>query len=101
MAKTLALGGPMNGELVDWPLDRYYYAVIDTTPSTLSMDKFGPTHRTIYYNLQKISLFGYYCPIWVCEREDLNDPAMVDKLLAEILSYKGANLINAGKRQGK
>lgn len=100
MARTLVIGGPCNGQLVEWPVDRPYYAVIEMAPASIfAGDPTGPPTRTTYYHVTKLSLFGYVCPIWLHEGEKLTDPDTVDKLLMELLSFKGANVINSGERQ--
>lgn len=96
---TLAIGGPKHGEIVDWPVDKPYYAVATMAPTSIfDAGELGPRTRTTYYHRVNLALFGYVCPIWLHEGEKLTNPDTVDRLLMEILSFKGANVINSGER---
>jgi len=92
----LVIGGPKHGEMVDWPTHHGYYNI--AVPS-INIDPLGPSYRTEYYRLQKIGMFNYLCPIWVHEHISIFDEnILAEKLLPEILSFKGASMIASGRK---
>lgn len=86
---TLVIGGPEHGKMVDWPLTSNHYAVAVNEYNLLT----ETTYQTRYYSRYNLVLFNYVCPVWFFER--LNPENSRDLLLNEILSLKGAHLINS------
>ena len=92
MKKTLAIGGPNHGELVEWPIDKWHIAVAVPEFNLAT----GGVGRAVYYNRHDLIFFGYRCPVWVFETMSNPDSQkFVDNFLPEILSYKGAFLIDS------
>lgn len=92
MGFCLALGGPKDGQFVDWPVERHYYEVLKHGYNALT----GETYTKAFYQAHRVLLFNYECYIWVYE--DNKNENWEEKLLENILSFKGAQVLFSGKQ---
>ena len=88
---NLVIGGPRDGQLVDWDIEKRYWEVLEEKHSPLTEHSYTRS----YYEAQRIILFDYECYIWVFERN--KNTKWEEKLLENILSFKGAQVIFSGK----
>lgn len=86
---TISIGGPKHGELVNWPME--YPGAYWILP-VLNAPLFGKH----YYRAEMINLFGQKIYIWVSEdiSHGQKEEKLAELLLPEILSYKGARILD-------
>lgn len=96
---TLVIGGPKHGEMVNWPNKNGHgnYAVMDPSRRSILNDY---AESPSFYELRRIHFFNYVCDIWVHETiGPFDHEKFADMLVPEILSLKGAHMIESARRE--